>query len=690
MASADLLPAAVLKRKAVVYIRQSTQAQVQTNLESRRRQYELVDVARQRGFREVEVIDDDLGRSASGTMARPGFDRLVAWLCAGEVGAVLCFDASRLARNGRDWHHLLELCGLVDARVIDLDGIYDPCRPNDRLLLGMKGSISEFELGVIRARMLDAARAKAHRGELRISVPIGYLWHREIGLGFDPDQRIQEVIRLIFARFRQLGSARQVLLSMLAEGIHFPRPSDGKKLVAFDWTPVRYRNVISVLKNPFYAGAYAYGKGEKRTEIIDGRARTSYGHRKPLAEWTVLLKDHHQGYIDWAEFERNQKQLAVNNYAKLGGAKSGRGGRALLAGLLSCGRCGRRLMVSYTGRPPGQPVYRCDRPNLMLGLPRCFTFGGLRIDAAVAGELLRAVAPMAIEAAAEAERRYMETRDEQQRVVELELQQARYEAALAERRYAACDPDNRLIAAQLEKSWEMALRRVEACKARLEAARSPDPPVVPPDFTGLADDLNDAWTSPGVTMRTRQRLLRALVTDIIADVDEAAREVVLTIHWRGGQHSQLRVRKPRSGEHGCRTPDEALAVMRSMATRWSDADIAATLNRMGMPTGQGKTWTAHRVSSVRRVNGIHAYRSAEKNGEWLTMSEAAAKLRVTRHRIRRLIKDSILPAEQVVPGAPYQIRANDLQDERVVAAIARTGRPCRVAPENQLPMFTEA
>ncbi len=201
MTGAELLPAAVLNRKAVVYIRQSTQTQVQTNLESQRRQYELVDVARQRGFRDIEVIDDDLGRSASGMVARPGFERLVAWLCAGEVGAVLCFDASRLARNGRDWHHLLELCGLVEARVIDLDGVYDPCRPNDRLLLGMKGSISEFELGVLRARMLDAARAKARRGELRISVPIGYIWHREIGLGFDPNLRIQEVVRLIFARF---------------------------------------------------------------------------------------------------------------------------------------------------------------------------------------------------------------------------------------------------------------------------------------------------------------------------------------------------------------------------------------------------------------------------------------------------------------------------------------------------------
>jgi hypothetical protein len=453
---------------------------------------------------------------------------------------VLCFDASRLARNGRDWHHLLELCGLVDARVIDLDGIYDPCRPNDRLLLGMKGSISEFELGVLRARMLDAARSKARRGELRISVPIGYIWHREIGLGFDPDLRIQEVIRLIFARFRELGSARQAFLSLLGEQIHFPRPSDGKKLVSFEWTLIRYRNVISVLKNPFYAGVYAYGKGEKRTEIIDGRARTSYGHSKPLEEWEVLLKDHHEGYIDWAEFERNQKQLAVNNYAKVGGAKSGRGGRALLAGLLSCGRCGRRLVVSYSGRSPGQPVYRCDRPNLMLGLPRCFTFGGLRVDAAVAHELLRAVEPMAIEAAIEAGRRHMEARGEQQRVIELELQQARYEAVLAERRYAACDPDNRLIAVQLEKSWETALRRVEACEARLKAVQTPDPAAVMPDFTGLAEDLEAAWNAPGVTMRTRQRLLRALVTDIIADVDEATREVVLTIHWRGVQHSQLR------------------------------------------------------------------------------------------------------------------------------------------------------
>lgn len=688
MMDADLLPPAVLKRKAVVYVRQSTQAQVQLNLEGQRRQYELVDEARRRGFRDVEVIDDDMGRSASGTVARPGFEKLVAWLCAGEVGAVLCFDASRLARNGRDWHHLLELCGLVEARVIDLDGVYNPCRPNDRLLLGMKGSISEFELGVLRARMLDAARAKARRGELRISVPIGYIWHREIGLSFDPDLRVQEAVRLIFHRFRQLGSARQVHLALRADGVDFPRPSDGKRMILFEWAPIRYRNVISALKNPFYAGAYAYGKSENRTEIVDGRARKTYGHYRPLAECEILLKDHHEGYLDWPEFERNQKQLASNAYRRKDGAKSGRGGRALLAGLLVCGRCGRRLTVNYTGRS-AQPVYRCDRASVMLGKRRCMMFGGLRVDAAVVRELIRAVEPMAIEAATMAERRHMESRVEQQRILELDLQQARYEASLAERRYAACDPDNRLIAATLEKSWEATLRRVQECELRLNATRAPIATLAKPDFAGIAEDLEAAWKTSSVTMRTRQQLLRTLVNEITVDVDEAAREIVLTIHWKGDQHSELRLRKPRTGEHDCSTPDDALAVIRSMASRWSDEDIAATLNRMRLPTGQGKTWTAHRVGSIRRVRGVHAYRSADKDGTWLTMREAAQHCGVTSHRIRRLIEAGVLPAVQVVPGAPYQILAKDLQSEAVVREMERNGRPCQLDDKNQIPMFID-
>jgi len=683
-----LLPATVLQRKAIVYVRQSTPGQVHTNLESQRRQYELAEVARQRGFAQVEITDDDLGRSASGAVERPGFERLVAALCAGHVGAVLCLDASRLARNGRDWHHLLELCGLVEARVIDLDGVYDPCRPNDRLLLGMKGSISEFELGVIRSRMYEAARSKAKRGELRISTPVGYIWDRHIGLGFDPDCRLQEVIRLIFAKFRELGSARQVLLWMTSENIHFPYPSDGRTLTSFDWRPIRYRNVIAILKNPFYAGVYAYGKSEKRTTIVNGRARKSYGHHKPMDLWDVFIKDHHEGYIDWAAYERNQTQLAATAYGRAGDTKSGRGGRALLAGLISCMRCGRRLRVTYTGRYP-RPVYRCDKANLQLGQRCCISFGAKRIDEAIVAEVLRAVAPMAIEAAREAERMLKDEDQGRRRIAELELSQAQYDASLAERRYAACDPDNRLIAAQLEKAWETALQRVETCRRRLDEMRTPNADEVCPDFTGLADDLSAAWKAPGTTMRTRQRLVRALITEIIADVDEAAGEIVLVIHWRGGQYSKLRVKKPKTGEHGCHTPQEALAVMRSMAGRWSDQDIAASLNRMGLVTGQGKTWTAHRVGSLRRVYDIHGYRPAEKNGEWLTMSQAAAKLGVSHHQVRKLIKAGILVSEQVIPDAPHQIRAADLENERVVAALQRKGRPCRLDPENQISMFSD-
>jgi excisionase family DNA binding protein len=688
MTSADLLPPALLKRKAVVYVRQSSPSQVQLNRESQRRQYELVDEARRRGFRDIEVIDDDLGRSASGTVARPGFEKLVAWLCAGDVGAVLCFDASRLARNGRDWHHLLELCGLVEARVIDLDGVYNPCRPNDRLLLGMKGSISEFELGVLRTRMYEAARSKARRGELRISVPIGYTWHREIGLGLDPDARVQEAVRQIFSRFRQLGSARQVHLALRREQVHFPRPSDGRKLVAFDWTPIRYRNVISVLKNPFYAGTYAYGKSEHRTAIVDGRARKTYGHQRPLDECEVLLKEHHEGYIDWAEYERNQKQLATNAYGRRDGAKSGRGGRSLLIGLMACGRCGRRLKVAYRGRYP-YPVYQCAAETAV-GAPRCMCFAGQRVDAAIARELIRVVQPMAIQAALAAEQVHMEGRREQQRILELELQQARYEASLAERRYAACDPENRLIAAQLEKNWETSLRRVGECEARLEAAKTPASITSAPDFAGLAEDLDAAWSSPAVTMRTRQQLVRSLVHDITVDIDDAGHEIILIIHWKGGRHSELRLRKPQSGEHDCVTSDDALGVIESMASRWSDEHIAATLNRMGLPTAQGKTWTAHRVSSIRRVRGIHAYRSAEKTGEWLTLTEAAKLCSVTAHRVRRLIAAGVLPAIQVVPGAPYQIKAADLRDPLVIKAMGRKGRPCQLPPADQIPMFPDS
>jgi hypothetical protein len=314
---------------------------------------------------------------------------------------------------------------------------------------------------------------------------------------------------------------------------------------------------------------------------------------------------------------------------------------------------------------------------------------GKRIDETIAAEMLRALAPMAIEAAEEAERMQRDEDNDRRRIAELELQQATYDASLAERRYAACDPDNRLIASQLEKAWEAALQRVERCRQQLDRMQEPDAYHARPDFKGLADDLSAAWKAPRTTMRTRQRLVRTMITEIVADVDAAAGEIVLVIHWKGGQHSELRIRKPRTGEHGCHTSEEALAVIQSMAGRWSDEHIAATLNRMALPTGQGKTWTAHRVGSLRRVRGIHGYRSAEKNGEWLTLRDAAAKLGVSHHQLRKLIKAGILVSEQIMPDAPHQIRVADLESEKVAAALKRKGRPCRVDSEKQISMFPD-
>ena len=668
-------------------MRQSTQSQVATSLESQRRQYDLVETARTYGFHDIEVIDDDLGVTASGAAVRPGFDKLVTGLCSGAVGAVFCLEVSRLARNGRDWHHMLELCGLAEARVIDYDGVYDPRHPNDRLLLGMKGSISEFELGVLRMRMLEAARSKARRGELRHTPPIGFLWDHHVGVVLDPDLRVQEVIRLIFRKFSELGSARQTLLWLTREQIHFPRPSDSVTLTSFEWRPVRYTHVIKLLKNPFYAGVYAYGKTCNQIEARNGRTRVARKRQKPIEEWDVFLKDHHEGYISWDDYECNQGQLAHNAFGQKGGVKSGRGGEALLAGLLCCARCGRRVRVAYRGGR-STPVYRCESSNLQTGKARCMAFGGTGPDWLVGQAILDAVSPLAVEAAIATTAQMTKAREERRALVELELQQAQYEASLAERRYAACDPEHRLIAAQLEGRWEEALLRVRALEHRLdEVMAETGCQVDPARVEGLARDLEAAWNAPQTTMRIRQQLLRTLIEDIVADIDDETGEVVLVIHWKGGRHTELRSPRPGSTTK-MRTSAEALAVIREMTGSWKDEAIAASLNRMGMRTALGKTWTAARVGSIRTANDIPGTRSVGKETPYRTMTQAARALGVTNHVIRRLIRDQILPARQVVPGAPYQIRAEDLDLNTVWQAIAGTKAPCRTKDENQLSMFS--
>ena len=640
------LPKEVLARSAIVYVRQSTGTQVHENLESQRRQYDLVSLAREYGFRNVDTIDEDLGRSASGTMDRPGFRDLVGRICEGTVGAVFCLEASRLARNGRDWHHLLELCGLVGAYVIDTDGVHDPALPNDRLLLGLKGTMSEFELTLIRKRLIDAAVAKAHRGELRIGVPVGYIWSRDAGLTMDPDRRIQAAIRTIFRLFERLGSATQVLRHMRQEGLLFPRPADAKWPAQLVWRAPAYRNVIAVLQNPFYAGAYAYGKSKVQTELVNGALRKVYGRSRPRPDWAVLKRDHHEAYVTWETFELNIERLARNSFCKqAGAAKSSRGGQALMAGLLRCGRCGRMLMVAYSGHYHN-PRYSCRSGSSMHGLDPCISFGAKRPDLAVAKEILLVVEPFAVEAALMAERDAVAQVTERQRALELELKQTEFEVKLATRRYEQVDPDNRLVAAELEARWNAAIVRQQDCKSRIAACAATAAPVAERDtLLTLAQDLESVWNSRSADMRTKQRLVRALIEEIVVNVEDSTREVVFVIHWRGGQHSELRVRKPQPGEHTMRNSAEVDQVIRQMGARWSDEHIAATLNRMGTSTPFGHTWDARRVAGYRRTKDIPGYESAVKDGRCLTMVEAAKKAGVTCQAIRKLIHDGILPAK---------------------------------------------
>ena len=682
------LPKEVLARSAIVYVRQSTGIQVQENLESQRRQYELVELARRYGFREVSVIDEDLGRSASGTTDRPGFRNLVGRICEGTVGAVFSLEASRLARNGRDWHHLLELCGLVGAYVIDSDGVHDPALPNDRLLLGLKGTMSEFELTLIRKRLVDAAVAKARRGELRISVPVGYVWARDGGLMMDPDRRVQDAIRAIFRLFERLGSATQVLRHMRCEGLLFPRPVDGKGMAQLVWRAPAYRNVIAILQNPFYAGAYAYGKSKVQTDLVDGSLRKRYGRARPMEEWSVLARDHHEAYVSWETFELNRRRLSQNSFSqRAGGTKSSRGGRALMAGLLRCRRCGRMLQVAYTGHYH-KPRYSCRSGRAMHGIEPCIGFGAQCVDLAIGAEILLVVAPLAVEAACMAERNAISQLDERRRALELERQQAEYEAKLAARRYEKVDPDNRLVATELEARWNAAMTRLQECEARLRASSTSNPTVVDRDsLLTLAKDLEVVWKSPSAEMRTKQRLVRALVEEIVVDVDDDNRELILVIHWRGGHHSELRVRKPRPGEHTRRNAPEVDEVIRQMGARWSDEHIAATLNRMGSSTPFGHTWDAKRVGDYRRTKGIPGYESAMKDGLCLTMVEAAKKAGVSCHVIRKLIRLGVLPAKQYVFDAPWQILAVDLERPEVQEALRRqrkrAGRPCRNSPDER-------
>ena len=660
-----------LARGAFIYIRQSTTDQVLNNQESRHRQYALVDRARALGWSTIEVIDDDLGRSGSG-IARPGFEKLLAAICAGRVGAVVSIEASRLARNGRDWHTLLEFCGLVGTLLLDEEGIYDPRHPDDRLLLGMKGTMSEMELALFRQRSLAALKQKARRGELFLNVAVGYLKTARDRIEKDPDRRVQEAITLVFRKFAELQTVRQVHLWLRQERLPLPAVGYGPEGRRIVWKLPVYNTLHHILTNPIYAGAYAFGRTGSRVTIEAGRKRIVRGLRKDRRDWEALILDHHEGYIGWAEFERNQRLIADNANGKSFMSRgSVRRGEALLAGLLRCGHCGRKLHVAYSGENGSSGRYHCRGGHLNHGGERCISFGGMRIDRAVGAEAIERLQPLGVEAAfAAMEVRRLEGA-EKHRQLELALEQARFEAARARRQYDAVDPDNRLVAAELERRWNenlMALRALEEERDGLAASPMASPSSIERErLLALGADLERAWHAPGVTAATRKRIIRTLIEEIVVQVEENV--LSLVIRWQGGDHTTLNVRKNRAGQHRWSTEADVVELVTVLARQMADQAIAAVLNRAGKRTGRGNGWTRSRVCFLRNHRGIAPYHEGERmeRGE-VTLDEAAVVLNVSAATVRRLIQEELLPASQLCRGAPWVIRADDLAQPEITRA----------------------
>lgn len=663
-----------LARGAYVYVRQSTADQLRHNHESRRRQYALADRARTLGWTEVVVIDDDLGVSAGG-VARPGFERLLAAICSGQVGAVVSIEASRLARNGRDWHTLLEFCALVGSVIVDEDGVYDPRSVNDRLLLGMKGTMSEMELSLLRQRSVEALKLKAARGDLYTTVAIGYMRSEGDRIEIDADLRIREAITAVFNRFALAGSVRQVLLWFRQERIELPAAvyDEGRRSVV--WRLPVYNTVLRILTNPVYAGAYAFGRTETRVRIEAGRKRVVRGHRRAQDHWQVLIQEHHEGYIDWLTYEHNQRVIADNTNMRGGMARGAlRRGEALLAGLLRCAHCGRKLHVAYSGSDGDTARYHCKGAANNHGSPHgCISFGSLRVDEAVSREDLTVLRPIGVQAALHAIEQRADDEHAKRRQLELALEQARFEAARAQRQFDAVDPGNRLVAAELERRWNERLAQVSQRQAEIEALEAQAGPSLTPrqrdELMALGAELPRVWSHPAAGNEVRKRILRCVIREIVARVAEARIELV--IHWQGGDHTELSVVKNRVGQHRWTTDVEVQTLIAQLARQLIDGSIAALLNRLGHRTGKGHTWTEMRVRSFRGDHHIAVYKTGEREarGE-LTLEQAADALGASKMTVLRMIGAGVLQATQACKGAPWVIKAVDVQRPEVRAAVA--------------------
>ena len=656
------------QRRALVYIRQSSPHQVEHNRESTRRQYALADRALDLGWHrdDIAVIDEDLGRSGDTAEGREGFARMTAEVALGQIGILLGLEVSRLARNNSDWYRLLDLCGLTDTLIADADGIYHPGLFNDRLLLGLKGTMSEAELHILRARLDGGIRNKAARGELYRGQPIGYVrGEGDAEILLDPDEEVQGAIRAVFERFAEFGSARRVWRWFVMEKLDFPhRFHLGAEL---RWEPPSYHTIHMVLTNPVYAGAYAYGKTRRERHVDESGAVRKRSRKVPRSEWQVLIHDHHPGYIDWQTHEAILERLASNNRPRPHGAGEGavREGTALLQGIGNCGECGRRLATHYTGRT-SSPGYHCNGKTLVQERrSSCLYVGAVQIDRAVSKAVLEAIQPAAIEAALKAAEHLETDHDQALEQRRRAVERARYEAERAERRYRAVEPEHRLVARGLEREWERCLNALEEAQTELERRERDRPRRLDDAEQGallaLAQDLHRVWDAPTTTARDKKELLRTVLEEVIVLAPRGEYYIRLTLRWRTGLLTEIELERPRKRRATIRTDEDTVDLVRRLAQFHSDAVIAAILNRQEKTTAYGLPFNSHRVGNLRRNWDIPCFdpETGDDDGELVNVAQAAKILGVATSTVHRWINDGFIDGEQITPGAPWRIRITD-------------------------------